>query len=353
MTAPLACPFDGVALDAVGGCRRCGCRWRAAADDLGASAPTAFAKLAPEVAGARDAPRRALACPACAARLAPWRLERLQVWMYRCPSCEGWLFPRGTLDTLSRRELQLQREAAVASFSPEERAVMAREIAAETAETAPDPELPLVHGLLAKLGLPVVTRIHRERVPLVSWALAVALVAVFVAELRGAGIDAAVARLGYGPDNRGLWAAVKAVFAHAGWGHLIGNSYFLLAFGDGVEQRAPRWLLAPAFVLAGVAALLVDGALHPARVLVGASGGVAALIGACIVLQPRAQVAIHLWPLALRLSMRGFFALTVAVHVLMALLRVPGGAWTAHIVGLALGAGSALVLRRRLNVTRA
>ena len=80
------------------------------------------------------------------------------------------------------------------------------------------------------------------------------------------------------------------------------------------RRRATRAALAAgaAFVVAGVAALLVDGALHPARVLVGASGGVAALIGACIVLQPRAQVAIHLWPLALRLSMRGFFALTVA-----------------------------------------
>ena len=66
MTAPLACPFDGVALDAVGGCRRCGCRWRAAADDL-EPVRRLRSRLAPEVAGARDAPRRALACPACAA----------------------------------------------------------------------------------------------------------------------------------------------------------------------------------------------------------------------------------------------------------------------------------------------
>ena len=78
-----------------------------------------------------------------------------------------------------------------------------------------------------------------------TWSLALVLVAVFVLELRGDGLEAAVARFGYGPAHRGLWVAGKAMFAHAGWWHLLGNVYFLLAFGDGVEQRAPRWLLPP------------------------------------------------------------------------------------------------------------
>ena len=221
---------------------------------------------------------------------------------------------------------------------------MAREIAAETAETAPDPELPLVHGLLAKLGLPVVTRIHRERVPLVSWALALALVAVFVTELRGAGIDAAVARLGYGPDNRGLWAAVKAVFAHAGWGHLIGNCYFLLAFGDGVDSARRGWLRRGVRVLAGVAALLVDGALHPARARgrERRRGGADSGAASCCSRAPRSRPPLASGPTAV--DARFLWSQSMCS---MALLRVPGGAWTAHIVGLALGAGSALVLRRR------
>jgi membrane associated rhomboid family serine protease len=350
MTPPLACPFDGVALDAAGACRRCGVSWHASAD-VASRGPTAFRQLALDRTGAAPNQRRTLPCPACGAVLAPWRLADLQIWMYRCPSCEGWLCPRGTLETLARVELQLQREAAFASFSPEERAAMAREIAAETAEAAPDPELPLVHGLLARFALPVVTRIRRERIPLVTWSLALVLVAVFIFELRGGGLDAAVARLGYGPSHRGLWAAVKATFAHAGWWHLLGNVYFLLAFGDGVEQRAPRWLLPPAFIGAGAAALLVDGALHPGAVLVGASGGVAAMIGACVVLQPRAQVAIHLWPLALRLSMRTFFILQFLFQVVMGAAHLPGSAWTAQLVGLALGAGGAALLRLRLRAT--
>ena len=171
---------------------------------------------------------------------------------------------------------------------------------------------------------------------------------MFVAEARGAGVDEAVARLGYGPANRGLWAALKATFAHAGVAHLVGNVYFLLAFGDGVEQRVPRWLLAPAFVILGVGVLLLGAALHPASVLIGANGGVAAVIGACIVLQPRAQVAIKLWPLAaFRLSMRGFFFAALALQALLGALHVAGVAWTAHLLGLAFGAAGAALLRRR------
>ena len=182
-----------------------------------------------------------------------------------------------------------------------------------------------------------------------TWALALALIAVFVGEVRGGGLDEAARRLGYGPERRGLWAAARATFAHAGWAHLLGNVYFLLAFGDGVEQRVPRWLLAPAFVVLAVTALLVDGVVHPGSVLVGASGGVAALMGACVVLQPRARVAIQLGPFTpvMRFSMGAFFVLALAFQALMAALRVSGVAWTAHLVGLLLGAGCAAPLRRR------
>jgi membrane associated rhomboid family serine protease len=345
MTAPLACPFDGFALDAAGDCRRCGAAWRSEAD-VAARGASAFQRLAPDETSG-EGPSRMLPCPACRTTLSPRRLEKLDVWLYRCPSCGGWLCPRGTLGTLARVDAQVRRQAAFESFSPEERAAMAREIAAEAAESAPDAELPPVHAFLALLGLPVVTRIGRERLPLATWALAIALVAVFVVEARGAGVDGAVAHLAYGPQNRGLWAALTATFVHAGVAHLIGNVYFLLAFGDGAEQRAPRWLIVPAFVVIGAGALLLDGWLHPASALVGASGGVAAVIGACVVLQPRAQVVIRFWPLSLRLSMRGFFFVALAFHALLGVLHVPGVAWTAHLLGLAFGAAGAALLRMR------
>jgi membrane associated rhomboid family serine protease len=343
MATPLACPVDGVALDAADDCRRCGAGWRNDAD-VRARGAAAYQRLALDETTA-EGPSRKLTCPACGSPLAPWRLDTLDVWLYRCSSCERWLCPRGTLGTLARIESQLQRRAAVESFSPEERAAMAREIATEVAAAAPDPPLPPVHAVLALLGLPVVTRIRRARIPVVTWALALGLVAAFVAEARAGGVDAAAARLAYGPAHRGLWAAVEATFAHAGVAHLIGNVYFLLAFGDGVEQRAPRWLYLTAFGVLGVGVLLLDAALHPASTLIGASGGVAAVMGACVVLQPRAQVAIQLGPLMMRLSMRTFFLVALALQALLGVLHVAGIAWTAHLLGLALGAAGGALLR--------
>jgi membrane associated rhomboid family serine protease len=345
MKSARVCPFDGIAFDGADDCRRCGAGWRSEAD-LSARAPDAFRRLAQDRAVGTPGPAWKLACPACRATLAPWRLDKLDVWLYRCPSCAGWLCPRGTLATLSRLELQLKRRDAFESFSPEERAEMARDIAAEAAASAPEPELPPIQQILVRFGIPVVTRIQRARTPTMTWALALTLIAVFVIETRGSDVAQVVARFGYGPGYRGWFAALQASFAHAGVAHLLGNAYFLLVFGDGVEQRVPRWLYLPAYLVAAAGVLLVDAALHPHSVLVGASGGVAALIGACVVLQPRAQVAIRLVSFELRMSMPIVFFVALAFQGLMAALHVPGVAWTAHLLGLATGAIGAALFRQ-------
>jgi len=79
MAGPLICPFDGVALDAAGNCRRCGAGWRAEAD-LSARAPGAFARLAPDAAADPSGLGRSLACPTGdGATLVPWKLDALAV----------------------------------------------------------------------------------------------------------------------------------------------------------------------------------------------------------------------------------------------------------------------------------
>ena len=343
MIAPLRCPVDGMELGGERPCRRCGARWRPE-DDLASRAPQAFGRMAPaEERGA--AYGKPLACPQCAAPLVVWKLSESQVVMYRCASCAGWLCPRGTMETLDQQEKRIARELAFASFSPAERAEMARDLAAATAPQ--DPELGLVHKLLALCGLPVVMRTERVRLPIVTWSLVGVLVAVFIAQQSGDGLDASVARLAYGPEHSGVWAALQASFAHAGWFHLLGNIYFLAAFGDGVEQRAPRLLYAAAFPVLAALALVAESLAFPQAAVIGASGGVAAVVGACLVLQPRAQVAAGLGPLVLRVGIFGFVVFWAAFQLLMALLHIPGTAWLAHLAGLALGVAGALRARRR------
>jgi membrane associated rhomboid family serine protease len=199
--------------------------------------------------------------------------------------------------------------------------------------------------LLVFCGLPVVMRTRRRRLPVVTWLLVVLLVVVFVMQGRG-GLEQSVDRLAYGGANRGAWAALQAAFAHAGWMHLLGNVYFLAAFGDGVEQRASRWIYAGGFAVLAALSIVVDGLIHPQAAVIGASGGVAGVVGACVILQPRAQVVAGLGTLVFRLGLVTFASIWAAYQALMALLRVPGTAWVAHLCGLVLGAAGATALRR-------
>jgi membrane associated rhomboid family serine protease len=342
MIATLRCPVDGMELGGERPCRRCGARWRPE-DDLSSRAPQAFGRMAPAQNPA--AYGKPLACPQCTAPLVAWKLTESQVVMYGCPTCRGWLCPRGTLETLDQQEKRIARELAFASFSPAERAEMARDLAAETAPQ--DRELGLVHKLLALCGLPVVRRMERARLPIITWSLVGVLVAVFIAQQRGDGLEASVARLAYAPQHVGVWAALQASFAHAGWFHLLGNAYFLAAFGDGVEQRTPRLLYAAAFPVLAALALVTERLASPQTPVIGASGGVAAVVGACVVLQPRAQVAVGLGPLVLRVGIFAFVVFWAGFQMLMALLHIPGTAWLAHLAGLTLGAAGAYALKRR------
>ncbi|MFD9098648.1 rhomboid family intramembrane serine protease [Streptomyces collinus] len=83
-----------------------------------------------------------------------------------------------------------------------------------------------------------------------------------------------------------------AMFLHGGWLHLLGNMLFLLIFGNNVEDRMGHIRYFLFYVVCGYAAgygfaLLNDGSGDP---LIGASGAIAGVLGAYLVLYPRARV---------------------------------------------------------------
>jgi membrane associated rhomboid family serine protease len=166
---------------------------------------------------------------------------------------------------------------------------------------------------------------------------------------------------------------VTAMFLHGGLGHLAGNMLFLAVFGNNVEDRLGRGRFLAFYLLGGVVATLGYVASDPASAqpLVGASGAVSAVLGAYLVLYPRARVHTYVpfplylvAPLVPGMRVTGFF-LFFAVVTMPAFVVLTGWfvlqlfassaplaaqsnvAYVAHIVGFAAGMVLLAVLRPR------
>jgi len=141
------------------------------------------------------------------------------------------------------------------------------------------------------------------------------------------------------------WTLLTAMFMHGGWLHIIGNMWFLWIFGEGVEgaMGASRFLLF--YLLSGLASSLAQVAVTPASVepMVGASGAIAGVLGAYLLLYPRAHVRC-LWILIIFVTFVNLPAWALLGFWFLSQFFVPmeaGIAWMAHVGGFL--AGMALV----------
>jgi len=148
-----------------------------------------------------------------------------------------------------------------------------------------------------------------RRFPLVTLTLIALNVAVFVFQLtlprHGLTLEGFFLRAGLVPYeivNRvdvppdGLvpvWATVfTSMFIHGGWLHIIFNMLYLWIFGNNVEDRMGRARFVAFYLLCGVAAAAAQVVVRPDALvpMIGASGAVSGVLGAYILLFPRAQV---------------------------------------------------------------
>lgn len=152
---------------------------------------------------------------------------------------------------------------------------------------------------------------------------------------------------------------ISSAFLHAGWVHLAGNMLYLLVFGPLVEWRLGRARFLALYLAAGAAGALLHVAVFPTSdvPLVGASAAIAGVLGAHLVLEPRARVTtvipvIVFFELA---SLPAWFviALWFALQLASALASISTAAvagattvaWFAHLGGFAIGALAAAVHR--------
>ena len=144
---------------------------------------------------------------------------------------------------------------------------------------------------------------------------------------------------------RQLLTLASALLIHADWLHLIGNLLFLLIFGLPAERALGGRRLLLLFLLGGIVAnIAAVFALASSRsVIVGSSGAVSALIGAYLVLFPRARLGFVV-PLGLFLEfVRTPASLMIGVWAALQLAFTVIGpgfgavAWSAHAAGFAYG----------------
>ena len=156
-------------------------------------------------------------------------------------------------------------------------------------------------------------------------------------------------------DER-LLTLLSALFIHADVMHLAGNLLFLLIFGLPAERSLGAWRFLVLFLLGGALANLAAALLMgtPARSIIGASGGVSAVIGAYLALFPGARlgvvVPLGLWLEFIRVPAAVLIGLWAVLQLAFTFVGPNFGAvaWWAHLAGFCVGAVFALMLRPSL-----
>jgi membrane associated rhomboid family serine protease len=155
------------------------------------------------------------------------------------------------------------------------------------------------------------------------------------------------------------WITIlTAMFLHASWSHIIGNMIFLWAFGPEIEDLMGRGRFLTFYLLGGVAAMLAQvlAAPHSTIPNLGASGAIAAVMGAFLLTYPRDRIKTALFffffvriafiPAILLIGVWFLIQLFSAGQVVHN-VQTGGVAYMAHVGGFAFGAITARLFERR------
>jgi len=191
-----------------------------------------------------------------------------------------------------------------------------------------------------------------SRFPIVTASIIALNALVFILELTGG--DAFVVRWSVIPADivagRHLTTILTALFMHASWSHIVGNMIFLWAFGPEIEDAMNPGRYAAFYLIGGVASMLAQVAADPGSTVpnLGASGAIAAVMGAFLVTYPRDRIRTLLiigWfvrvtfvPAALLIGF--WFVIQLLSFGVVADVQSGGVAYVAHIAGVVFGAAT-------------
>lgn len=229
--------------------------------------------------------------------------------------------------------------------------------------------------------IPMRQTIPNTNVPVVNRALVGINVGVFLAQLlMGAQTERIIATFGYIPArlihpetwDYAPWEVaitlVSSLFLHGGFVHLAGNLIYLWVFGGAVEDALGRGKYLALYLACGAAGSLTHTLVFPQSAIpsIGASGSIAGLLGAFLIVRPHAKI-VTLFPLVVYWAMAEipaivflpvwfgmqFFNGFLSIEAARRTQEVAGIAWWAHIGGFVFGMAMAFVLRWRRERVRA
>ena len=194
--------------------------------------------------------------------------------------------------------------------------------------------------------------------PMMTAGIIVLNAVVFLLELGGG--DAFVARWAATPSDiaggHRLVTLLTSMFMHASWSHIIGNMLFLWAFAPQIEDAMGRFRFALFYLMGGIIAMLAQVVVAPASTVpgLGASGAIAAVMGAFLVTYPRDRIRTVIvvgWVARVAfvpaLLLIGLWFITQIVSLgVIAGVQTGGVAYVAHLGGTVFGAATARFIER-------
>jgi len=288
-------------------------------------------------------------CPVCTRRMSVVTLsvQEKKKYLDVCQRCRFIWFDPHEFEELPlissekppREDLPLEGREALALARLE--ALKERQELREIGPGAPDHWWEVILGYF---GMPVEYNARNIRnTPVITWTLSVLILIVTIASLYN--LEAVVKNWGLIPDqftrHFGL-TFISSFFLHAGLIHLMGNLYFLMIFGDNVEDVLGKQLYVLLIMFSALAGDLAHILSEPgaATPVIGASGGISGVLAYYCLRFPRAKVGVLWWLRWIRIPVGWMLGLWTLGQIIGALRQISGFesvSALAHLGGAAVG----------------